>query len=218
MDPFLVHAVLMSLAWFILMPAGVLIARFFKVTKKQNWPDELDNQMWWRSHRWLNYSGICFATFGVLLIWTTLDGPQLGGWHGRLGLATMVLGWLQVISAWLRGSKGGPDDQGADPSDPATWRGDHFDMTFRRRLFEGWHKHLGYVALALALPAAWLGLGTVAAPPWIEVLPWLAAAVFIILFALLTRQRRRIDTHAAIFGPTARILSQPDQRKKREVF
>ncbi len=215
MDPFLVHAVLMSIAWLILLPAGVLIARFFKTTK--NWPGELDNQAWWHGHRWLNYTGTGLATLGVLMMWSTIGGPDLAGWHGWMGLTATVLGWLQVISAWLRGSKGGPTDVGADPADPSTWRGDHFDMTLRRRRFEAWHKHLGYVALLLALLAAWQGLESLAAPLWMAVLPWLAASLFAILFLLFTRQGRHINTHAAIFGPTPMSKSHPDQREKREV-
>lgn len=217
MDPFLVHAVLMSIAWFILLPAGILIARFFKVTKNQDWPNELDNQFWWHSHRWLNYAGIGLATLGVLIMWQTIGGPALQDWHGRVGLAAMTLGWLQIVSAWLRGSKGGPTEPNADPNDPATWRGDHFDMTLRRQLFEAWHKQLGYVVLSLALIAAWQGLESIAAPLWIKTLPWLAASIFVILFHFFTRQGRRFDTHAAIFGSTSKPNCHTDKRKKREV-
>lgn len=217
MDPFLVHGVLMGIAWLILLPAGMLIARFFKVTGTQDWPSELDNQFWWHGHRWLNYAGIGLATAGTLSIWMTLDGPVLAGWHARLGLMAMLLGWLQIVSAWLRGSKGGPTDAGVDPNDRATWRGDHFDMTLHRRLFEAWHKHVGYLALLLAVPAIWLGLREVGAPFWLDVLPWLAALVFALLFHRFTRQGRWIDTHAAIWGPRWPASSQSDNRKKREV-
>lgn len=217
MDPFLLHGALMAIAWLILLPAGVLVARFFKVTKKQNWPEELDNQFWWHAHRWLNYGGITLATLGVLIIWQTLGGLQLTGWHGWLGLATFAMGWLQVVAAWLRGSKGGPTDVGADPKDPSTWRGDHYDMTPRRRRFEAWHNHLGYLALALAVPTAWLGLGSIGAPSWMQALPWLSAAIFLLLFHRFTRENRWIDTHQAIWGPAISPSSQPDRQKKREV-
>ncbi|MGI9505678.1 MAG: cytochrome b561 domain-containing protein [Geminicoccaceae bacterium] len=216
MDPFLLHGFLMAVAWLVLLPIGVLIARFFKVTKTQDWPNELDNQFWWRSHRWLNYSGIGMATLGILVVWTTLDGLQFSTWHGRLGLATFALGWLQVISAWLRGTTGGPKEKGADPDDPRTWRGDHFDMTLRRRLFEGWHKHLGYLALMLAVPTAWLGLHLLAMPVWLKAAPWIAGLIFVLLYARFAREGRWIDTHEAIWGPDMSPSSQPDRQKKRE--
>ena len=37
------HARTMVLAWGILAPLAVMIARFFKVLPSQNWPGELDN-------------------------------------------------------------------------------------------------------------------------------------------------------------------------------
>jgi hypothetical protein len=208
---------MMALAWLLLLPAGVLIARFFKVTKSQDWPNELDNRFWWNSHRLLNYAGIGLATLGFVIIWTTLDGFQLSSWHGWLGLVTLVFGWLQVISAWFRGSTGGPMDKGADPSDASTWRGDHFDMTLRRRLFEAWHKHLGYLALIVALPTVWFGLRAIGAPRWLEALPWTAALAFVLLFILFTRQGRCIDTYQAIWGPGMSSSLQSDHKKKREV-
>ena len=217
MDPILVHGVLMIIAWLVLLPAGVLVARFFKVTKNQDWPNELDNQFWWNSHRVLNYGGMAAATLGFLVIWQTLGKLQLTGWHGWLGLAALILGWLQVISACFRGTKGGPTEVGADPADCKTWRGDHFDMTPRRRRFEAWHKQVGYLALASAFAASWLGLRGVGAPLWLELLPWLAASVFAVLFWLFTRQGRRIDTYKAIWGPDLAPPSPPDHQKKGEV-
>jgi hypothetical protein len=217
LDPFLVHGIMMAIAWLVLLPAGVLIARFFKVTRNQDWPNQLDSQLWWLCHRWLNYTGIGLATLGALLIWTSQDGPQLVSLHGQLGLSTLALGWLQVISGWLRGTKGGPTDAGADPADPSTWRGDHFDMTPRRRLFEAWHKHVGYLALMLAVPSVWLGLMSIAAPAWLQALPWLAALVFAGLFLRFRLEGRWVDTHAAIWGPKAVSSSHPDNPTKREV-
>jgi hypothetical protein len=40
----------------------------------------------------------------------------------------------------LRGTRGGRYYFDADPDDPASWHGDHFAMTLRRRLFEAHHK------------------------------------------------------------------------------
>ena len=221
MDPFLIHGLLMAAAWLALLPAGVLIARFFKVTRSQDWPNALDNQFWWHCHRILNYAGVLLATVGFLWIVSVYKGLSLGSWHGRLGLLTLVLAWLQVASGLLRGSKGGPTDTGADPDDPRSWRGDHYDMTRRRRLFEAWHKSAGYLALALAVPSAWLGLRLIGSAYWIQLLPWLAALIFLVLFRRFTRQGRWIDTHEAIWGPRRPPSSQTqtqtnEQAKGRE--
>lgn len=47
------HARLMTLAWGILIVTGVVVARYGKVMPRQDWPRELDNQVWRRSHLWL---------------------------------------------------------------------------------------------------------------------------------------------------------------------
>ncbi len=196
------HAVMMVVAWQLLLPAGTLIARFFKVTRRQAWPDQLDNKTWWHAHRILQYGGMVLATLGFVVIFRAKGGALAGHSHAVLGLLVLTLGWLQVVSAWLRGSKGGPTDQTSDPLQPATWRGHHYDMTLRRRLFEAWHKHMGYVAMILALPTGWLGLELIGAGrawQWTLLgLGGLAAACFVILEA----HGRRIDTYQAIWGPS----------------
>jgi hypothetical protein len=66
MNPaFLIHAILMMAAWLVLLPAGALVARFCKVTPGQNWPQSLDNLLWWRLHRLLQYAGVACALIGV---------------------------------------------------------------------------------------------------------------------------------------------------------
>ena len=47
------HGRLMVLAWAVLLPVGVLVARFFKVMPGQDWPLRLDNKSWWHAHRLL---------------------------------------------------------------------------------------------------------------------------------------------------------------------
>lgn len=205
MSPFLWHGGLMVLAWFVLLPGGALIARFFKVLPGQDFPAVLDSRAWWRAHLLLQYAGSAVAAAALWIAWDALDG--VWDWsepHVLIGTAVMALCALQVGSGLLRGTKGGPTDTHADPADPTTWRGDHYDMTLRRRLFEGWHKRAGYAAFLLALPAAWLGLQLVGAPPWTGLLLLAQAAAFVAVFAVLTRRGRRTDTWTAIWGPRKR--------------
>lgn len=205
MSPFLWHGGLMVLAWFVLLPGGALIARFFKVLPGQDFPAVLDSRAWWRAHLLLQYAGSAVAAAALWIAWDALDG--VWDWsepHVLIGTAVMALCALQVGSGLLRGTKGGPTDTHADPADPTTWRGDHYDMTLRRRLFEGWHKRAGYAAFLLALPAAWLGLQLVGTPPWTGLLLLAQAAAFVAVFAVLTRRGRRTDTWTAIWGPRKR--------------
>jgi hypothetical protein len=61
------HARCMVLAWAVLVPAGALAARFFKVTPRQTWPQQLDNKAWWHAHRTLQWAGIAIMSLGALL-------------------------------------------------------------------------------------------------------------------------------------------------------
>lgn len=209
MDPLVLHAALMAVAWLVLAPLGALLARFFKITPRQDWPRQLDNRFWWYGHLTCGYGAVAVA---LLSVWLVVDGT--GGFefsaHGILGSAVLCLAVLQVLSGWLRGSKGGPTDTQAKHDDPATWRGDHYDMTSRRRAFEAWHKTAGYGVLALAIPAIVTGLEISA---WLDPgLTWLLALLLVLLvvYVLLERAGLAVSTYRAIWGPDE---SHPGNRR-----
>ncbi len=187
------HGRLMVASWGFLLPLGVLIARFFKILPRQHWPDKIDSRVWWRSHLVLQYSGglMMLAGIGSLAIGGHWRGA--GHVHGLLGYAVLALGVSQFLAGWLRGSKGGP-------TEPEI-RGDHYDMTPRRRIFESFHKTAGYMALLLAIAAILTGLWHANAPRWMGLLLvgwWL---LFVVAYALLQNRGRAIDTYQAIWGP-----------------
>lgn len=194
------HATLMLTAWGVLLPCGGIVARYFKVTPRQNYPAEVDNLFWFNTHRVVQYAGMAVATAGLALI-VSETGGRFDTWHGRCGLVVMLVGWLQIVSTWLRGHKGGPADTRADPADPLTWRGDHYDMTRRRLIFEAWHKRAGWAVLALAGVTVLLGVELVGAPSWLVGLAGglQAAAVLGIVDGRL--RGRWVDTYHAIWGP-----------------
>ena len=191
------HGRAMVLAWSILAPVGVLLARYFKVWPGQDWPRVLDDKHWWHAHRGLQILALIVATAGVWLAWrNAAGGTALARWHGRLGWAVMALGWLQVLGGMLRGTKGGPTDPRA-----VDLAGDHYLMTPRRNLFEYLHKIGGYVALALALAVVPLGLAVADAPRWMWLVIggwWLALAATVVR---LQKSGRCVDTYQAIWGP-----------------
>ena len=191
---YLLHMALMLSAWGVIFPVGALLARFFKVTREQDFPRDVDNQFWWNWHQGLQYGGTLLATTATYLMW------QKTGWgtsgHALLGTALVSLAWLQVISGWLRGSKGGPTE--------AAMAGDHFDMTPRRKAFEHWHKTAGWIALLLALLAIGSGLHLVGQSIAVYCgLPLFIGLIYAILFARFSKQGRRVDTYVAIWGHTA---------------
>ena len=204
------HGRLMVFAGAVLFPVGVVLARYYKVTPGQSWPDVLDNRFWWNGHRLTQYAGVALMTGAVGLLWASCSGGESTAWscrggratlHELAGFAVLAAGWLQIALGLMRGSKGGPTDPDADPADPGTWRGDHYDMTPRRIRFEWIHKLLGYLTLVLAVVAIVTGLVHADAPRWM--FPALAAwwSGLAAWSARMQRQGRNIDTYQAIWGP-----------------
>ena len=200
-DPFLIHAGLMMVAWLVLLPAGAVVARFCKVTARQDWPRVVDNQLWWWLHRILQYAGVACALAGLVVAWHAAGGLDAGVPHVQAGLAVLVLAILQIVSTWFRGNKGGPTEIGADPQVPATWRGDHYDMTSRRRAFETWHKSAGWLSIVAAPVVVTLGLGLYGWPQAYCGIALLLVLLQAMAIAWLLRTSRRIGTYQAIWGP-----------------
>jgi hypothetical protein len=197
------HGRLMVLAWMILLPLGVVVARYYKVTPAQRWPQELDNKAWWHAHVALQTVGLISLSFAVLIMWRHTGSMLLdGSLHARLGWILVLLGWLQLVGGILRGSKGGPQvTSGSGPPWPRIERGDHYDMTRRRVVFEWLHKVGGYIAIPLSLIVTGLGLDHAAAPAWM----WCVIALWwtiLLCYAIrLQRAGRCLDTYQAIWGP-----------------
>jgi hypothetical protein len=189
------HARLMALAWGVLLPVGALVARFYKVSPSQRWPQQLDNPRWWHAHRGLQYGGVALMTVGVALVWNRGAVGAVGAarWHAWAGWVLFILGWVQVVGALVRGSKGGPTEP--------TLRGDHYDMTRRRRTFERLHKALGWLAVAGSALVLVLGLVAADAPRWMLLALALWWSALTIAFMRLQARGRCIDTYQAIWGP-----------------
>lgn len=188
------HARLMVAAWAVLLPLGALVARFFKVTAKQNWPQQLDNRSWWNAHRLLQYVGVFIMLTGAVIAWGRGSHATIGSTlHAYLGWSVIALGIVQVLAGWFRGSKGGPTE--------AQLRGDHYDMTVHRLWFERVHKFGGWLAVLLAVATIMLGLIVADAPRWMVVtlVAWWLTLIGVGIY--LQRAGRCIDTYQAIWGP-----------------
>lgn len=194
------HARLMVVAWGILLPVGVVVARFFKIWPGQDWPRQLDDVKWWRSHLTLQWGGAILAVCGLgLILWT---GDRYAGdaqFHRWLGWCAMGLLFLQVLGGLLRGTKGGP----TQPTSDGSWSGDHYDMSRRRVAFEYAHKSCGYLALTFAMAAIFLGLWNVNAVNGLWLLIGLFWIALLVLTVILQLMGRTIDTYQAIWGPDA---------------
>ncbi len=188
------HARSMVLAWGILAPLAVLVARFFKILPGQDWPRQLDSQLWWRSH-WMGHIAVLVLCGIGLVLVLPLDWSATG-LHTRLGLALLAVLGVQVLLGLLRGSKGGPSAPARDGSP----RGHHYDMTPRRQMFETAHKSLGYLALGLSVLVILSGLWKANAPLWMWLVLtfwWLGLAA---AFVAMQRRGMAVDTYQAIWG------------------
>lgn len=198
----------MVLAWAMFIPAGVLVARYWKVTPAQEWPAELDNKFWWHSHRALQYGGALLTLIALIPAWMYASKATAGAQvHGLLGWFVVTMGAAQVGSGLLRGTKGGPTGEGASRGD---WRGDHYDMSPHRVVFEYAHKYGGLLALLTSAAAIVAGLLLADAPRWMFLVIF-AWWVVLFLFAIWWQhQGRCLDTYQAIWGPD---IAHPGNRR-----
>ena len=188
------HARMMVVAWGVLLPVGIIIARFFKITPKQHFPKILDNRFWWHSHIILQTLGGVLAVFAWVYILyfgrqRTIPIHEILGWITMTGLV------IQLLLGQYRGVSGGPT-YGKN----AGIRGDHYDMTRWRYIFEYTHKYLGYILIILSWITGATGMWTVNAPLWMwgGLGGWLCLLMGI--FAYLQYRGYAVDTYEAIWG------------------
>ncbi len=187
------HARAMVLAWTILLPSGMFVARFCKIHPRQDWPTSLDSKFWWRTHVWTQIAGVAATGVGLALAWGHAGGAlEQARPHRLLGWTVAALAASQILGGALRGTKGGPTQP--------TMRGDHFDMTLRRLAFEWMHKSLGWVAMLLAIAATAIGLVMADAPRWMPIVIALWWACYTVAFVALQRAGWCVDTYQAIWG------------------
>jgi len=197
------HAFLMFGVWFVLVPLCIISIRYFKpkpstygITKKIR----LTNISWW----WFNVHkyGLFLAiglSLGGLAVALTVSRGFSGSVHSLFGIMTIIMGCLQVGSALLRGTHGGRYYNNADPDDPSTWKGDHFDMTPRRRMFESYHKTAGYFTGFFAIGAVASGLMQFPIPVLTGVM--LTTALLVLVGCIVLEHKgRRYDGYRAVFG------------------
>ena len=197
------HAILMVATWLVLVPLCIITIRFGKPKPTFNGIREkvsIGNLVWWwfSVHKYGLYLAIALSLVGLAVAVIASDGFS-GSLHAMFGIATIVLGCLQVVSGWLRGTHGGRNYYTAVPDDPATWRGDHYDMTPRRRRFEAWHKTAGYFTGFFAVGAVASGL-TQHPMPELMIVILVIAPVILVLCVLLEYKGLRYDGYRAAHG------------------
>ncbi|GAB4854669.1 hypothetical protein Ancab_023252 [Ancistrocladus abbreviatus] len=128
-----VHGFMMFLAWGILLPGGVLAARYLKHVKGDGW---------YRIHVYLQYSGLCIILLGFLFAVAELRGLYVGSLHVKFGLAAMFFACAQPVNASLRPKK----PVNGEPTSP------------KRLIWEYCHAVVGRCAILIGIAALITGM------------------------------------------------------------
>ncbi|KAF5726270.1 cytochrome b DM13 and DOMON domain-containing protein [Tripterygium wilfordii] len=186
-----VHGFMMFLAWGILLPGGILAARYLKHVKGDGW---------YQFHVYLQYSGLAIVLLGLLFAVAELRGFYVSSLHVKFGIAAIFLACVQPVNASLRPKK---PANGEEPSS-------------KRLLWEYFHFIVGRGAIVAGVVALFTGmkhLGERYGGENIHGLDW-ALAVWFLIGALIVmyleyseRQRRR----DRIFGRSNWVLGNPEE-------
>lgn len=86
----------MFLAWGILLPGGILAARYLKHVKGDGW---------YQLHVYLQYSGLAIVLLGFLFAVAELQGLHFDSLHVKFGMAAILLACVQPVNAYMRPKK-----------------------------------------------------------------------------------------------------------------
>jgi len=174
-----VHGFMMFLAWGILLPGGILAARYTK---------HLNGEVWFKIHVYSQYSGLAITFLGILFAVAELRGFHLGSLHVKFGLLTVLMGCIQPVNAYFRPKKPVSDDPSGSSSKRVIWEYVHAYIG-RSAIFVGVFalisgmKHLGEryddentIGLMWAL------------------IVWVSMGVFVFLYLEYFEQKRRRET------------------------
>jgi hypothetical protein len=212
------HAWLMFTIWIVLVPAVLLLTRFGKpAPTREGIPKgsaKLGRKLFWFTMHRTGLSALAMASVVGALIAIAASGGFSATLHSVFGIATVVLGAIQIISAWFRGSHSVSKAVASGAADLPAPRGDHYDMTARRRWFEAYHKTVGWVTVASALGAVTTGLSQY----WVSGMGAVMASLAV-LYALtavfLEARGYHHDTYMSNFGTGAH---HPFNRQRIELM
>lgn len=109
-----VHGFMMFLAWGILLPGGVLAARYMK---------HLKGDGWYRIHVYLQYSGLSIVLLGFLFALAELRGLYVSSLHVKFGLTAIILACAQPVNAYFRPKR--PENGEVAPPNRILWEYGH---------------------------------------------------------------------------------------------
>ena len=170
-----VHGFMMFLAWGILLPGGILAARYLKHVKGDGW---------YQVHVYLQYSGLAIVLLALLFAVAELRGFFVSSLHVKFGIAAIFFACVQPVNAYLR------------PKKPANGE----EASSKRLLWEYFHVIVGRGAIVVGIAALFTGMKhlgeryggeTVHGLSWALTVWFLIGALMVIYLEYHERQRRR---------------------------
>ncbi|XP_020593907.1 cytochrome b561, DM13 and DOMON domain-containing protein At5g54830 [Phalaenopsis equestris] len=172
-----VHGFMMFIAWGILLPGGIMAARYLKHVKGDSW---------YQTHVYLQYSGIAIVLLGVLFAAAELRGFYISSPHVKFGVAAIVLACIQPINAYLR------------PKRPTNGEA----LSRRRVIWEYFHAVTGRFAILAGIVALFTGMKhlgnrydseNVEGLTWALIIWFLLVSLLVLYLEYLEVQRSRKD-------------------------
>ncbi|KAK4760771.1 hypothetical protein SAY87_005664 [Trapa incisa] len=105
-----VHGFMMFLAWGILLPSGIMAARYLKHVKGDGW---------FKIHVYLQYCGLAIVFLGLLFAVAELRGFYIEVGHVKFGLAAIILACMQPVNGYFRPKR--PTNGGDIPRERIVW-------------------------------------------------------------------------------------------------
>ena len=193
-----VHGFMMFLAWGILLPGGILAARYLKHVKGDGW---------YQIHVYLQYSGLAIVFLGLLFAVAELRGFYVSSLHVKLGITAIVLAFVQPVNAYLRPKK---PDNGEE-------------VTSKRLLWEYGHVILGRSAIVAGIAALVSGMKhlgeryggeNVHGLNW-ALMVWFLVGALIIVYLEFREKRRKRER---IFGRSNWVLGNLDEDDSHDLL
>ncbi|KNC77941.1 hypothetical protein SARC_09615 [Sphaeroforma arctica JP610] len=157
------HGIMMALAWMLFVPLAISASALRPAYTQVLGPNK---SMWWfHSHRLFNTLAILLATAAfVVAFW--LSTEDFVNTHQKLGLAVMIIMWLQPLNAFIR----------------PHIRANGEKRSTLRILWEVLHRALGYGAVSMAIVNVYLGLDEAFADDWLYIAFGVYVGVFVATF------------------------------------
>lgn len=171
-----VHGFMMFLAWGMLLPGGILAARYTK---------HLTGEVWFKIHVYSQYSGLAITFLGILFAVAELRGFHIGSVHVKFGVLTILMGCIQPINAYFR------------PKKPAN----EIPST-KRVIWEYVHTYVGRSAILVGIAALISGMKhlgeryndeTTPGLTWALII-WVLLGAITVLYLEYYEQKRRRET------------------------